>query len=399
MSVRKGRVVADIVTIVFVATLGFGIWHGLKPVQGVAPQVSTLAARSASLEITWPTQGYAAIGASGYGVLATKGDQAARPIASISKLITALTVLKAQPLTLGEPGPTYTIADADVASFNDYLARGGTVTPVTAGMQITKYQTLQAILLPSANNMADSLAIWTFGSIENYLIAANALVKELGMTKTTVGGDASGLSPATISTPADLILLGQAVLTQPVLAQIVAQASADLPVAGTVRNSNVLLGSNGVIGIKTGTSDEAGGCLLSAATYELANGKTVTVIAAVLGAPDKTVAFTGTPQLLSSASDNFSYDTPVRAGEIIDTYDLPWGGSVTAVAKKTVSFIRWNGVPLQTAAKMNKINSGMAKGSKLGTITIRSGEFLYAADVVTKENVRGPAWWWRAIRH
>ncbi|HSX32213.1 MAG TPA: serine hydrolase [Candidatus Saccharimonadales bacterium] len=399
MSVRKGRVIADVVTVALVAVLGFGALNASKPVQGVKPQISTLATRSASENITWPAQGYAAVGATGYGVLAAKGDQTPRPIASISKLITALTVLKQQPLKLGEPGSTYTITDADVARFNDYLAKGGTVVPVTVGEQITKYQTLQAMLLPSANNMADSLAVWTFGSMEDYHVAANAVVRQLGMTHTTVGGDASGLSPATISTPADLVVLGEAVLAQPVLAQIVGQTTADLPVAGTVKNSNALLGSNGVVGIKTGTSDEAGGCLLSAAQYELATGKTITVIAAIIGAPNRPTAFAATPQLLSSTSDNFTYDTPVRAGEIIGTYNLPWGGSVTAVAKKTVSFVRWNGVALSTTAKLDKINRGLQKGAKLGTVTIKSGDTTYATDVITKDAAPTPPIWWRAVRH
>jgi D-alanyl-D-alanine carboxypeptidase (penicillin-binding protein 5/6) len=399
MSVRKGRLVADIITVVFVVVLGLGTLNTSKPIQGVAPQVGALAARSATENITWPAQGYAAVGASGYGVLATKSEQTPRPIASISKLITALTVLKQTPLKLGESGPVHTIADTDVARFNDYVARGGTVVPVAMGEQITTYQALQAMLLPSANNIADSLAVWTFGSMEDYHVAANAVVRQLGMKNTTVGGDASGLSPVTISTPSDLVLLGEVALKQPVLAQIVAQTSADLPVAGTVKNSNALLGSNGVIGIKTGTSDEAGGCLLSAATYELATGKTVTVIAAIIGAPNRPVAFAGTPQLLSSVSDNFTYDTPVRKGEIIGSYNLPWGGSVTAIAKKTVSFVRWNGVALSTTAKLNKIDKGLAKGSKLGTVTIKNGDNAYATDVIAKEAVHAPPVWWRALRH
>jgi len=120
-------------------------------------------------------------------------------------------------------------------------------------------------LLPSANNLADTLAVWAFGSLDEYRTAATALVRSLGMTSTTVGTDASGFSPSTTSTARDLTLLAAAAARHPVVAEIVARDHAVLSGVGTVYNTNSLLGRPGVVGLKTGTTAEAGGVFLFAA--------------------------------------------------------------------------------------------------------------------------------------
>jgi serine-type D-Ala-D-Ala carboxypeptidase (penicillin-binding protein 5/6) len=393
------RLTAVLVSAVVVTVLGFGSWNATRPIMGVAPSVSTLSASTALPALDWPAQGVAAVGAKGLGVLAAHGEQTPRPIASISKVITALAVLEKIPLQLGEQGPVYTVSVADVARYNDYVARDGSVVLVAAGEQLSQYKAIQAMLLPSANNVADSLAIWTFGSMQDYHAYANQMVQRLGMASTTVGGDASGMSPLTKSTPADLIKLGEAALSNQVIAQIVAQTTTDLPVAGIVYSTNLLLGQGGVIGIKTGTSDEAGGCLLSAAVHEFANGKTVTIISAVLGTPDRPAARAGTTALLDSAKTNFTYETPVRAGQIVATYALPWGASVVAVAKSPVSFVRWSGDRLITTAQLDTLNYGPTKDTRLGTVTVTVGKAQHSSQVVAKDTVSGPNVWWRATRH
>lgn len=399
MRVRTRHLTAGIVIAVIIASLGIGTWNASRPVPAIAAALGTLPASTPSLELAWPTQGVAAVGAVDFGVLATSGEQTPRPIASIAKAITALAVLERAPLQLGEQGAVYTITDADVARFHAYVAKDGSVTPVAAGTQLNQYQALQTLLLPSSNNMADSLATWVFGSLEAYFGHANEMVKRLGMTHTTVGGDASGFSPATVSTPQDLIRLGESVLKHPVLAQIVGQTAADLPMAGSVRNTNALLGIDGVIGIKTGTSDEAGGCLLSAATYELEGGKTITVIAAILGSPDRSAVLASTPPLLVSTHNHFSYETLLRKGAIIGTYALPWGATVTAVADKSLSLIRWEGDRLTTKATLNRVDRELPQGAKLGTLKLASGKAARTSDVVAKTAVPGPSLWWRATRH
>src|SRR5262249_58435505 len=70
----------------------------------------------------------------------------------------------------------------------------------------------------------------------------------------------------------------------PVFAGIVATPTATLPVAGTVHNTNRLVGSNGCVGVKTGSDDAAGGCFAFRA-IRLIDGKRRTITGVVLGQP------------------------------------------------------------------------------------------------------------------
>ncbi|RVW07404.1 D-alanyl-D-alanine carboxypeptidase [Prescottella agglutinans] len=192
-------------------------------------------------------------------------EQRPRPTASTAKLITALTVLERRPLAPGEDGPVLTMTGADTDLYSSYAGRGGSAVAVGDGQELSEYEMLVGMLLPSANNLADSLAVWAFGSLSEYRTAANELVRALGMTSTTVGTDASGFSPTTTSTARDLTLLAAAAVRNPVIAEIVAQEEAVLSGVGVVRNTNRLLGRQGVVGLKTGTTGEAGGVFLFAA--------------------------------------------------------------------------------------------------------------------------------------
>src|SRR5205823_6817572 len=72
--------------------------------------------------------------------------------------------------------------------------------------------------------------------------------------------DPSGFDDATVSTAADQVRIVDRAMRLPVLASIVATPSATLPVAGTVYNTDTLLGHSGFVGVKTGSTDAAGGC-------------------------------------------------------------------------------------------------------------------------------------------
>ncbi|MFM1723024.1 D-alanyl-D-alanine carboxypeptidase [Rhodococcus sp. PAM 2766] len=188
-----------------------------------------------------------------------------RPTASTAKIITALAVLDRKPLAPGEDGPMLTMTEADADLYRDYADRGGSAVAVGAGQELSEYEMLVGMLLPSANNLADTLAVWAFGSLDEYRTAATELVRSLGMTSTTVGTDASGFSPSTTSTARDLTLLAAAAVRHPVVAEIVARDRAVLSGVGAVYNTNSLLGRPGVVGLKTGTTTEAGGVFLFAA--------------------------------------------------------------------------------------------------------------------------------------
>jgi D-alanyl-D-alanine carboxypeptidase (penicillin-binding protein 5/6) len=230
----------------------------------------------------WPAQGQAAV-QTGQSQVQAGPNQHAAPIASVAKVMTAYLVLRDHPLQLAEDGPTITLTDVDVADTDRRRRQQESVVSIAAGEQLTERQALQALLLPSANNIAAVLARWDAGSVDRFVARMNAAARSLVMTHTRYS-DPSGYDDATVSTAADQVRVVRRAMRLPVFASIVATPSATLPVAGTVHNINTLLGHNGFVGVKTGSDDAAGGCFAFRAIRWI-GGKPTTITGVVLGQP------------------------------------------------------------------------------------------------------------------
>jgi hypothetical protein len=94
--------------------------------------------------------------------------------------------------------------------------------------------------------------------------------------------DASGVNPGSRSDAADQTVLAARLMENPVVRGIVSKRSLPFPVAGTIRNYNPGLGVGGIIGVKSGFTSQAQGCLATAA-YRTAAGHRVLVVAVTLG--------------------------------------------------------------------------------------------------------------------
>ena len=109
--------------------------------------------------LQWPREGEAAVAVVGLGSLGSSGGDTPVPIASVAKMMTAYLVLREHPLAPGREGFSMTVTPAAVA---EQAARAGRRRvdrdPLRAGQRITERQALQALLLPSANNVAAMLA-------------------------------------------------------------------------------------------------------------------------------------------------------------------------------------------------------------------------------------------------
>lgn len=223
-----------------------------------------------------PTEGQAAVGFAG-GRLTAYGQQRAVPIGSIAKIMTAYVVLRHHPLHAGEEGPTLAV---DEEAEQDYLSRrpsGQSLLKVQAGDRLSERQAIEALMVPSANNIADLVAIWDAGSIGAFVAEMNATAREMGLRNTHYV-DPSGYEPGTISTAVEQSRLAERAVELPELAAIASLRSADFPRADNVRNYNALLGTDGVFGLKTGTTDQAGGNVVFVAHW-----KGHLVVGAVLG--------------------------------------------------------------------------------------------------------------------
>lgn len=370
-----------------------------KPLPALTVAVNQLEPVAAqTINLPWPSNGQAAVGSLSEGLLAQSDlSEVSAPTASIAKVITSLAVLEKYPITDGGQGPTLTLGQSDVDLYNHYVAIGGSNARVEAGEQITLYQALTALLLPSANNMADSLAIWAFGSMEAYQSYANTMVRQWGLTKTTVS-DASGFSPDTVSTASELVKIGQKALQNPVIAAITQLKQADIPVAGTVTNTNRLLGSDGIIGIKTGHTDEAGGCLLFAAVLAIGSTHNTTIIGAIQGATDPSAAFAATRILLTEAGKGFGVITIASAGQQAGTITAPWGQSTAVAVQQNVTAYGWKGSKYQPTATIHSVRAPQANGQTVGDLAVTVGGIKYSSPLVTKTAITDASKLWR-LRH
>lgn len=333
------------------------------------PQVQTkqlVQASIPSLALDWPTFGQSAVGAAGYGVLATNGEQTPLATASIAKVMTALAVLERKPLKPGEQGPIITLTDADVAIYDNQVSQGGSVVYVVAGEELTEYQALQALLLPSANNIADTLAVWAFGSVDAYLEYANNFAATRGWDATHFA-DASGLDAATASSAHDVTELGLLAMQQPVIAEIAAQKSAEIPVAGTIYNVNTLLGTEGIIGLKTGNNDADPGALLFAAKKTI-DGNVVTLVGVVMGAQSLPQALSVVPSLVRSSMDGFSTVNIITKGTNIGSVATPWQGTQQLTVTKDLSMFVWHGDKLTSGLRVGDVTAGATAGTTVGSV-------------------------------
>ena len=391
MSLKK------ITLIVVIILLGVGLFRYSQPIPDVKA-VATLAAAKvgSTVDLPWPAYGQGALAAQDYGILQTHGEQKAVPMASVAKVVTALTVLKQKPLAVGQQGPNITITSDDVAIYNSYYTLGGSVVKVEIGEQLTELQALQALLIPSANNIADTLVIWAFGSMDSYVSFANKMTADMHLGSTKIA-DASGLSPNSVSSAQDLVSLGLAALQSPVIADVVSQQTAELPVAGTVNNVNWLLGRDGAIGIKTGNTTEAGGCFLFAAKQSI-NGQGVTLVGALMQAPDLNTAVIDARTLIVASDSGFESIKVISKGQAVGTYKTPWGTSVEAVAGQDLSILAWRDGQFQANAKLTNLKTPANTGMSVGSILATSGQKTVSVPAVLKSNLSGPSWTWRIFR-
>lgn len=368
----------------------------IKPLPAITFSTTPLATTAAhNVSLPWPAYGEAAFGAVGYGVLATHGTQTPLPTASIAKIMTALCVLKEKPLNTGQQGPTLTITQADVDSYQKYVAEDGSVVPVSVGEQFTEYQALQAMLLPSANNMAETLARWAFGSIDAYTAYANDYAKTLRLNSVTIT-DPSGFLPTTVASAQDLTSLGLRAIQNPVIADIVDQPSAVLPTTGTIHNVNMLLGSHGTIGIKTGNNDQDKGAYLFAAKQSI-GGQSVTVVGTIMDGPDLGTALWDSLPIIDSTANNFSPVTSVNAGETVGAYHIPWQGDVPARIQQSLHMAAWNGSPVQRIAILEDTALATRPNRRVGVVSVTNGvnSKSQTVPVVLSTTIQKPSLWWR----
>ncbi|HWH26044.1 MAG TPA: D-alanyl-D-alanine carboxypeptidase [Pseudolysinimonas sp.] len=391
---RRRRVVVGILA---TALLGVSTYLPMTLLAPVGDLQPTLAlhdeAPGDAATLAFPGYGATAVGAVGFpGTLATSGSTAALPMASITKVVTVLTVLEAHPLGVDEAGPSVTMSRSDVSYYPIALAQNGTVVPVHAGEVYTQRELLDLTLVKSANNYARSLAVWAFGSDEAYLTAARAWVAAHNLPSVVIA-DSTGLDPANVGTASDLIELGKLALANPTVAAIVGTTSITLHNVGTLENTNKLLGTIGVTGIKTGTLDSFGSNLLFSAVYPVGS-RSVTVIGVMLGGSDHEVLDASITTLLGTVEAGFHELTVSEKGEKYGTFRTPWGQSAHAVTQKDATLLTWGDTPVSSTVTVRKVGLAQA-GTRVGEVVYTAGAATVTVPLVLSASLSDPGAEWR----
>jgi serine-type D-Ala-D-Ala carboxypeptidase (penicillin-binding protein 5/6) len=291
---RRRRLVVGVVAAVLLA-------HTAGQLLNDAGQVRTPTARARNdhrrtyvSAVNWPPQGQAAL-ALGSGRPAASPDEQPAPIASLAKVMTAYLTLRRYPLRGAQDGFTTTITENDASAEAQDAHNDESVVAVRPGEQLTERQLLEALLIPSGNNIARILASQVAGSEAGFVADMNAQAHALGMDRTTYT-DPSGWDPGTVSTAADQLRVFQRAMRFPVFRQIVSMANVTLPVAGTLTNFNPLV-ADGYAG-KTGSDSAAGGCL-AFFTHVTVGGRRMAVAGVVMGQGQGS----DTSEILAAAGD------------------------------------------------------------------------------------------------
>jgi D-alanyl-D-alanine carboxypeptidase (penicillin-binding protein 5/6) len=424
---RRHRLAAVVIALAVVLVASAGVVVGIRvaaaaPAMDISIQASgTPAAGGAPSVIPLPIHGSLVITATGNSLvggsttLVSDGPDTVQPIASVAKTLTALVVLMRKPLSATDAGPEYTITPQDVAFYSSSVAAGGSSTQVALGEQFSERQLLEALMLPSGNNIADTLAVWVGGSMPAFVAMENSEAAALGMTLTTIT-DPSGFDNGTRSTASDLVKLGTAALANSALASIMVEHSATLPDGQTVTNFDTALKEPGWLGIKTGDTNSAGGCFLFAVRREPAGtsnpDEAITLVGAVVGEHSSVANASGDDDRGAAIYDSVSAADAVMTGYVEVNGSVMAGkpavsGSVTTAWGNTSSLDLGNpvvvspvvvrsGTTLSVRAETITVGSSVAAQGQVGSIEgLVDNKVAISWPVLSAQAVDGPGFFWR----
>lgn len=318
------------------------------------------------------------------------------PLASVTKIMSALVVLHDHPLSTGSSGPSITVTAADVATYEQEKTRGDSVVAVQAGEQITELQGLEAALIPSGDNIMQLLADWDSGTTTAFVGKMNALARSIGLRRTHYAGP-SGVNPASVSTPSDQLRLAEVAMENPVFASIVAMPQVTLPLAGVQYNVNADLGTDGIVGVKTGWLPEGGACLVFAADDRLGNRK-VTIFGALMGqqggSPIPSVLALAERLVVSTKAAVRIEHLP--AGMTVATLSSPTGSSVPVVTSSGVALLGWGGARAHISLRPSgRLSLPLKAGEHVGEIVVSFGAERRVIGLQTASAMPAPSLGWR----
>ena len=344
-------------------------------------------------EPAWPAGGQAALVVQRIGSLGSAGGDEPRPTASLAKVMTAYLTLRKYPLSGTGGGFVLTVTPPEARSEVRDAEEDQSVVAVRAGERLDERQLLEALLVPSGDNIARMLAAYEAGSVSRFVAEMNRTARALGMDKTTYT-DPSGYQPTTVSDAGDQLRVFERALRFAVFREIVSMSSVSLPVAGKVELRPAI--SAGFYG-KTGSDSEAEGCLAFFKDLTVA-GRRLTVVGVVLdqGEGSETsvmlaAAAVAARRLVASVAPAIRARTvfPTRTAVVIAT--SADGHAVRAVTAGPLRVIGWGGIPEHLTIQARSLATDqLSAGELLGQAAL-TGNLPTTVAGLTRTAVRVPA--------
>ncbi|WP_254407254.1 D-alanyl-D-alanine carboxypeptidase [Streptomyces sp. GMY02] len=394
--VRRVKIWTPLVLLLLIV---FAVVQAVRPLP--APRLAlsadpTYTFEGGELDLPWPNEGQGGVVVEGVGTIGMYGEQKPAPIASVAKTMTAYVILKDHPISGDQVGPQITV---DKQAGEESNRPDESTAPIEEGEQFTLKQMLQLLMIPSGNNAARLLARWDATTEEAFVKKMNAAAKELGMTDTTYT-DPSGLQATTVSTAADQIELGKAVMQNEVFRDIVNTPQIKIPgVEPMIYNNNRILLEPGVSGIKTGSSTPAGGNLLWSANT-VVDGKNRRIIGAVMGAQQGTtlddklqLSIDNSLKVIKAAQEGVTSAGVVKKGEVVGYVDDGLGGRTPVVATKELRAVGWAGLDVKLklgAGAGREVPHTAEAGTVIGELTIGTGTGKVSTPVALQRALAEP---------
>jgi D-alanyl-D-alanine carboxypeptidase (penicillin-binding protein 5/6) len=311
-------------------------------------------------------------------VLAAKGPNRHLPIASTTKLMTAyLALKKLKPEQLVTAAPYHPIAAAEI------------LLGLRAGEKISTRDLLYGLLLPSANDAAQTLAVAVGGSEGAFVTQMNKTAQALGLDDTSYANPIGLDDPNNYSSAQDLVTLADKLLEDRLFARIVDTPSATLRSGDRTRHvtsrDNLVLEEPFINGVKTGHTLGAGYVLVGSGTRD-----STTLISAVLGAPSEAARDAETLQLMEYGFSLYRTSTPVEQGEELASPDLDYRGEdLPLVAKQAIRVKSREGQTVETEVDApDEVSGAVEQGETVGKVSVTvDGEPAASTPLVASRSV------------
>lgn len=399
---RRRRRLLTWTTALIVAALGAGaIAQWVRPLPRATFTTQAVRIPGVAPSFAWPSSGEAAAAVVGVGTVGQVDGSRSVPVAGLAELLAAYVVVSDHQLAPGDDGPAIPVTADALAAYQAGQARQESEVPLVAGESLTELQALEGLLVDSGADMATLLADWDAGSVSAFVAKMNASASRLGLASTHIT-DPSGVDPATTSSAEDLVRLGEASLSVPVLRQIDSLGQASVPMSTVVYNLNFDLGHDGIFGIKTASDSSAQGCYLFAAQQNI-SGKTVTVVGAVLNQPGgalgpNTAAVDAGDALVRSVFVALHPFTIFATGQKVSDVVAPWGSTAPVTAAEPVDVIGWPGLVATLTIRHRPLNGPLPSGTSVGVLRAQVGHTAAQVELRTASALTGPGVWWRLTR-